>query len=64
MLSLTEPLRNRRNIAATAARAWEAEADRAEEREAKVSIPLSKEDADIAREFVDEANARRAKDAH
>jgi len=60
---LTEPLLNRRGIAATAAEAWGKEAARAEERETKGSTPLSREDADIAREFACEANDRKDKDA-
>ena len=54
-MSKTDPLLNRRIIAATAAEAWGKEADRADEREAKGIRHLSKEDAEIAREFADEA---------
>lgn len=54
-LSINDPLLNRRAIAATAAQAWAKEAARAEEREADQPTPLSKEDAEIAREFADEA---------
>lgn len=54
--SLNDPLPNRRVIAARAAEAWGLEALRADEREAKQPGALSKEDADIARQFAEEAN--------
>ena len=57
--SLNDPLPNRRMIAARAAEAWAMEALRAEEREAKPSGALSKEDAEIAREFAEEEEAER-----
>lgn len=63
-LSINDPLLNRRTIAATAAQAWGKEAARAEEREAEEPAPLSKEDAEIAREFADEADDRDSKNAH
>lgn len=52
--SLNDPLPNRRAIAAKAAEAWGIEELRAEEREAKHSAPLSKEDSEIARQFAEE----------
>lgn len=55
--SLNDPLANRRIVAARAAEAWGLEALRAEEREAKNPAKLSKADAEIARQFAEEANA-------
>ena len=59
--SLNDPLANRRIIAATAAEAWGLEALRAEEREAKNPTSLSKEDAEIVRQFAEEADAESKK---
>jgi len=62
-LSKTDPLLNRRNIAAKAAEAWGAEALRAEEQESESPSWLSKEDAEFAREFADEADEKKGKHA-
>ncbi len=50
----SEPLENRRKIALTAAKAWDAEAVLQQEREAGGS-PLDKLDAEITLEFAREA---------
>lgn len=60
-LSASDPLANRRKIAATAAEAWGKEAVLADEREAKGGAPLSTEDAEIAREFAEEAKVGKGK---
>ncbi len=62
-ISKTHPLLNRRNIAAKAANAWGEEALLAEERESDQRGPLSKQDAAIAKQFADDALARRRKNA-
>lgn len=54
--SLNDPLPNRRVIAARAAEAWGLEALQAEEREAQHPRVISKEDAEIARQFAAEGN--------
>jgi hypothetical protein len=59
--SLNDLLANRRIIAATAAEAWGLEALRAEEREAENPTSLSKEDAEIVRQFAEEADAESKK---
>nr|WP_237392368.1 hypothetical protein [Aurantiacibacter rhizosphaerae] len=59
--AVNDPLANRRIIAATAAEAWGLEALRAEEREAKSPTSLSKEDAEILRQFAEEANGESKK---
>ncbi len=55
-LSREDPLPNRRIVAAKAADAWGQEVLRAEEREAKHPAALSKEDAEFARQFAEEAD--------
>ena len=54
--SMNDLLPNRRVIAARAAEAWGLEALRADERESLHPRALSKEDSEIARQFVEEAN--------
>lgn len=53
--SVSDPLPNRRLIAATAAEAWGNEALRAEDREADQPAVLSEEDAEFARQFAEES---------
>jgi hypothetical protein len=59
----THSLESRRNIAALAAAAWEVKALAAEKREAGILHPLEKLDAEITREFADEAKAEKDKHA-
>nr|WP_137676849.1 hypothetical protein [Parerythrobacter lutipelagi] len=62
-LSVSDPLVNRRKIAAKAAEAWGKEAARAEKHEAGVPEALSKEDTEIADEFASEALAQKGSHA-
>ena len=51
----SHPLESRKTIAAQAAAAWAVKAEAAEKREAGILEPLEKLDAEITREFADEA---------
>lgn len=59
----THSLASRRNIAALAAAAWAVKAVAAEKREAGTLDPLEKLDAEIRREFSEEALAEENKHA-
>jgi hypothetical protein len=56
-LAANDPLESRRNVAASAAKAWGLEAIQAEKREAGHVSPRDKLDAEIALEFADENEA-------
>lgn len=59
----THSLESRRSIAALAASTWSVKAIAAEKREAGTLEPLEKLDAEITREFADEAIAEKNKNA-
>jgi hypothetical protein len=56
-IAASDSLESRRNIASVAAAAWAVKALAAEKREAGHLDPIDKLDADITREFADEAEA-------
>lgn len=57
VIAATDPLESRRKIAAMAAKSWGLEAIEAEKREGGHIDPIDKLDAEITREFADEADA-------
>ena len=62
-LSISDPLESRRKIAARAAKVWGQEAIEAEKREAGYVQPQDKADANITREFAEEAEAEKSNHA-
>ena len=58
-LAANDPLESRRKVAAAAAKAWGLEAIQAEKREAGQVSPLDKMDAEITREFAEDAEAEK-----
>jgi hypothetical protein len=62
-IAANDPLENRRQIASTAAKAWEIRAEEAEKSESGETNPQSKLDSQITQEFADETKLEKAQDA-